>query len=98
MRTGNLDRRLDAANGLLCEHAYEQFTRLFSIGDRMTAADLDDAAGIFRLITDLEAERGTPAQAMLDRFPREFEVALQAEARRILDARKQGRKRQRTSP
>jgi hypothetical protein len=98
MNTRNLDRRLDAAAGLICDRAYNRFFRIVSAGDTMTAEDLDEAAGLFRLVTDLEAERGTPAEAMLARFPREFAVALQAEARRLLDARKQGRKRTRTSP
>jgi hypothetical protein len=97
MRARNLDRRLDAATGRVCDRAYARFARLVSAREAMTTEDQDEAARLFRMLTDLEVRRGTPAEAMLARFPREFADALRAALRRLLDARKQGRKRPRSA-
>jgi hypothetical protein len=63
----------------------------------MTAEDQQEASNLFRMLTDLEFGRGTSAEAMLTRFPREFADAVRAAVRRLLDTRKQARKRPRTS-
>jgi hypothetical protein len=97
MRARNLDRRLDAATGRACDQAYARFARLVSGREQMKAEDQDEAARLFRMLIDLEVQLGTPAEAMLARFPREFANALRAALRRLLDARKQAHKR-RTTP
>jgi hypothetical protein len=98
MHARNLDRRLEAATGRACDQAYARFARLVSGLGPMTAEDEVEAARLFRMVTDLEVRRRTPAEAMLDRFPREFADALRAALRRLLDARKQARRRPSTSP
>jgi hypothetical protein len=98
MHARNLDRRLDAATGRACDLAHARFARLVSGGDAMTAEDQQEAARLFRLLTDLEVQRGTPGAAMLARFPREFAEALRAALRRLLDARRQAGKGPRRAP
>jgi hypothetical protein len=98
MRARNLDRRLDAATGRACDQAYARFARLVSAGGAITAEDQEEAARLFRMLTDLEGRRGTSAEAMLTRFPREFADALRAALRRLLGTGKHARKRLSTSP
>jgi hypothetical protein len=91
MRARNLDRRLDAATGRVCDQAYARFARLVSAGGAMTAEDQEEAARLFRMLTDLEARRGTSAKVMVGRLPRDFADALLAAVRRLLDAPKRPR-------
>jgi hypothetical protein len=97
MRARNLDRRLDAATDRVCDRAYERFARLVSGSGPMIGEDQQEARRLFHVLTDLELRRGTPLEAMLARFPREFADALRAALRRLLDVRQQTRKR-RTAP
>jgi hypothetical protein len=82
---------LDAATGRACDQAYARFARLVSGGEAMTAEDQQEAARLFRMLTDLEVRRGTSAEVMLGRLPRDFAVALVAALRRLLEARKRPR-------
>jgi hypothetical protein len=93
-----MDRRLNAATGRMCNQAYERFARLVFARDAMTAEDQQQAARLFRMLTDLEVRRGTSTEVMLERLPRDFAVALVAAVRRLLDAREQTRMRPRAAP
>jgi hypothetical protein len=86
MRARNLDRRLHAATDRVCDHAYRRFARLVSGHGPMTSRDEVEAARLIRVVTDLEAQRGTPAEAILARLPWAFADALRAAVRKLLDA------------
>jgi hypothetical protein len=92
MRVRNLDRRLDVATERVCDQAYRRFARLVSGPDPMTAQDEVEAARLFRVFTDLEAKRGTPATAKLTRIPRAFADASRAAVRKLLDERRKPKK------
>jgi hypothetical protein len=89
---------LDVATERVCDQAYRRFARLVSGPDPMTAQDEVEAARLFRVFTDVEAKRGTPAEAMLARMPRPFADALRAAVRKLLDARRKPRKAHRCDP
>ncbi len=90
MRARNLDRRPDAADRRLWDRAYERFARLVSGPDLLRPENEEEAARLFRTLTDREAERGTPAEVMLARLPRAFADALRAAVRDLLEARSGG--------
>jgi hypothetical protein len=98
MSVRDLHRRLRLANRRLCGRAREQFSALVSSPASMSAVDPQEIARLFRLVTDLELELGTPPEASLVRLPPAFTTdAFRAALRKLFEEREQSRGR-RSSP